>query len=65
MYSDLPNLQDNPNFDKVLASLLSLPLLTRDKAVNLVVMSCSKSWRTVSGVVEDHLMCVCKDVVLS
>ena len=37
MYSDLPNLQDNPNFDKVLASLLLLPLLTRHIAVNLVV----------------------------
>ena len=28
-------------------------------------LSCSKTWRTVSGVVEDHLMCVCKDVVMS
>ena len=24
-----------------------------------------RSWRMVSGVVEDHLMCVCKVVVLS
>ena len=28
-------------------------------------MSCSKTWRTGSGAVVDHLMCVCKIVVMS